>query len=180
MRKLCALLLVLVVCGSSCKKKQADILAGIKKNYETINKKLPDYTKRQADDITSKDPGTITGYFRDEEVKKVYVQHFGEKSRTFTEYYFDDGSLIYISRQEYIYNKPNTYTEEKAKAANDSVWYDDKLTKLEQSTYYFNDNKLIKWLNGSKDIAVNSPEFTEKEPLLIADALIAMKQVREE
>ena len=181
MRKLFLVLIVFVVGFSSCKKKQADVLANIKKNYEKINKGIRDFTKRQVDDITSKDGGNITGYYKDDEVKKIYVQHFGEKSRSFTEYYFDDGQLIYIIKQEFIYNKPNTYTEEKARAANDSEWYDDKKTRLEISAYYFNNNKLIKWLGpGGKDIAVNTPEFTEKEPVLIAEALIAMKQLKEE
>ena len=181
MNKLFFAFFVLLIIGVSCKKKQADVLADAKKNYEKINKQINEYTKKQVDDISSPEGGRITGYFREEEIKKMYVQHFGEKSRSFTEYYFDDGNLIYMLRQEFIYNKPNTYTEEKAKEANDSVWYDDKKTKLELSAFYFNDNNLIKWVGpGGTDIAVNTPEFVSKGPILLAEALIAMKQLKEE
>jgi hypothetical protein len=181
MRKLLVVFSVLCLLGVSCKKKQSEALSDIKKNYGKINKNLKDYTKKVVDDITSREHGTITGYFRDEEAKKIYVEHFGEDSRTFTEYYFDDGNLIYMLKQEFVYNKPAAYTEEKAKAANDSIWYDDKKTRLEISAFYFYDNKLIKWVRpGGQDVAVNTAEFTEKEPILLAEALIALKQVKSE
>ena len=181
MKKLLILFVLFAVVVSSCKKKQTIVISEIKKNADKVNTDIKDYTKREVDDITSKDGGTITGYFREEEVKKIYIQHFGEKNRSFTNYYFEDGNLIYIARQEFVYNKPNTYTEEKAKAANDSVWYDDKKTKMEMSVFYLSDNKLIKWIApGGKDMPVNSAEFTGKEPLLLAEALIALKQLKEE
>lgn len=181
MRKLSLLVCFIFLSVSACKKKQSDAIGNAKKCYQQINAHLGDYTKREADDITSKDRGRIVGYYRDEEVKKMYVQHFGEKSRTFTEYYFDDGALVYEVRQEFVYNKSNTYTEAVARAANDSVWYDDKKTRLEISAYYFNENKLIKWVgpNGT-DIATNTAEFVEKEPILLAEALIALKQLKED
>lgn len=181
MRKLSVLFLVLIISITACKKKASDAIANAKKCHEKINSNLKDYTKKEVDDITSKDRGKITGYYKDEEIKKMYVQHFGEKGRSFAEYYFDDGMLVYELKQEFVYNKPNTYTEEAAKAANDSEWYDDKKTKLEISSYYFNDNKLIKWVGpGGNDVAVNSPEFTEKEPILLAEALLALKQLKED
>lgn len=181
MNKIFTVLVLVVLAFASCKKKQEDILAKIGKNTELINSKLKEYTLKQADDIVSEEHGVVMGYFRDEEAKKVTTQHFGTNSRRFTDYYFDDGMLIYVRSEEYVYNKPNTYTEEVAKAANDSVWYDDKLTKLEINRYYFNDNKLIKWTGpSSNDVPVNIADFTQKEPTILAQALIALKQLNAE
>jgi len=181
MNRLYAVFILLFLVVSSCKKKQEDILANISKKTEQINAKLKEYTLKQVDDIVSVEKGVVVGYFRDEEAKKVNTQHFGEKSRTFTEYYFDDGMLIYVRSEEYVYNKPNTYTEEVARAANDTDWYDDKKTKLEINRYYFDKNKLIKWTGADKsDVPVNIADFVQREPTILAQALIALKQVNNE
>jgi hypothetical protein len=91
--------------------------------------------------------------------------------------------LIFVTRQEYIYNKPQYYTEEKAIENNDTVWYDDKKTVLQMSRFYFNKNKLIKWIDGAnngEDVAVNKPEFTNKESSLWAETVILLKQLKED
>jgi len=183
MKSFLSLVLLTFFCFSACKQKQEDILTDIKKKAEEIDGSLKKYTKRQVDDLTSLTGGNITGYYRDEEVKKVYAQHFGEKGRTFTDYYFDDGMLIFIYRQEYIYNKPLYYTEELARSNNDSDWYDDKKTQLQVSRFYFHKNKLIKWIDGAdsgNDVAVNKPDFTTKESSLWAETVILLKQLKED
>jgi len=181
MSKLLAFSLLLIIGISSCKKKEGDVIADIQKKTAEINKKLDKYKMRSVDDITNSAAGNITGYYRDDEVKKVYAEHFAETGRTFSEYYFDDGLLIQIIKQEFIYNRPRSYTEEKAKQDNDTVWYDDKKTKLEIYRYYFSDNKLIKWTGSdNKAITVSTANFTDKESELWAETLILLKQLKEE
>ena len=180
MNRIIICFLLSLVCFTACKKKHEISVKEIKQTVVKINSKLNDYTKHQVDDLTSKEGGDITGYYRDEEVKKIYAQRFGTNSRVFTEYYFDDGLLIYILKQEYLYNKPNNYTEAVAKAKGDSVWYDDRKTKLEVSRYFFNDNIMIKWVNsGGVDMPVNTPEFLEKQSSLWAETIILLKQLKE-
>ncbi len=135
--------------------------------------------------FTSVTGDTITGYYRrDEEIRKIYYQNtFGEKSRIFSEYYFDDGMLIYLVKQEYIYNRPQSYTEELARSNNDSNWYDDKKTKLQVSKFYFDKNKLIKWIDGSNnntDVPVNKPDFINKQSSVWAETVILIKQLKED
>ena len=181
MKRFLTLVLLLLICFSSCKEKQEDVLADIKKKKEEINSDLKKLTIKQVDDLTSPTGGSISGWYRDEELRKIYAEHFGDKSRTFSEYYFDEGMLIYVMKQEYIYNKPQSYTEEAAKSFNDTVWYDDKKTRLEVSRFYFNKNKLIKWINGNnEDVPVNKPEFIDKESALWAETIILMKQLKEQ
>lgn len=172
--------LLSLACFTACKKKHEISVKEIKEKVNKINGKLNDYTKEQVEDLTSKGGGDITGFKRDEETKKIYAQRFGTDSRTFTEYYFDDGMLIYILKQEYIYNRPNNYTEEVAKAKGDSVWYDDKKTKLKVSRFFFNDNIMIKWVNSDGvDMPVNTPEFLDKQSTMWAETIILMKQLKE-
>jgi len=181
MRKYLAFLF-LVCCSLSCKDKQpADIIAEVNSNCKKINSSLADYKLRTVDDITHPAGGTINGYYRDEEVKKVIAEHFSDTCRTFTEAYFDDGMLIFIEEQNFVYNLPITCTEEVARAKGDSVWYDDKLTKLEISRYYFDDNKLIKWvLPGGREVSNKTSDFINRESGLWAETVVLLKQLKEE
>ena len=180
MRKIIPLLILSFIVLSSCNKKPEDAVADATKKYREINEKLPDYKSRQVDDITSSAAGTITGYYRDNEVKKIYAEHFSDTNRVFTEYYFDDGMLIFILQQTYTYNRPDTYTEEKAVAAHDSVWYDDKKTKLGIDRFYFSKNKLVKWIPPSgKEVTPATSAFIDKESVLWAQAAILIKELKE-
>ncbi len=180
MSKYLSIFFLFVIGFSSCKEKPEDALANAKKKYEAINKKLDDYKSKTIDDITSKAAGTITGYYREDELKKIHAEHFTDTDRVFSEYYFDDGMLVFIEQQDFVYNKPNTYTEEKAKANNDSVWYDDKKTKMEISRYYFYKNKLLKWLKpGNKEVAPATAEFIDKESVLWGETVILIKELKE-
>lgn len=182
-RGLIVMLLASVVCFSACKKKQEDIIADTNKTRETIEKKLNDYTLKRVDDLTykNKGAGTIDGYFRDKEAKKIHAEHFTQNGRAFTDYYFDDGMLIYVLKQDYLYNRPNTYTEEVAKERGDSVWYDDKKTKLTVNSYYFHKNKLIKWVGvDGNSQPVNTSDFAERESAIWAEAIILLKQLKDE
>lgn len=181
MRKILSLFLLLLICVFSCKKKEADVVADVKKKQQEINRKLKDYTQKHVDDITSPGGGNITGYYRDDEIKKILAEHYTDTNRAFTEYYFDDGMLILVLKQNYIYNKPVFYTEEKAKAFHDSVWYDDKKTRLETSSFYFNKNKLVKWAGpGNKYIPANTTAFINEESELWAETVILIKELKEQ
>jgi len=185
MNKNCARLitvaLLAIVCFSACKHKPEDVITQANKTREDINKNLGEYKSKHVDDLTSAAPASITGYYREEELKKIYAEYFGEKDRTFTEFYFDDGMLVCVLEQDYIYNKPNTYTEEKAKQNNDTVWYDDKKTKLETSVFYFTGtNKMIKWTDAGNDIPMGSTDFTNRESEIWAQAAVMIKELKEQ
>ncbi len=181
MSKFVALLLVSFIFISSCKQKQENVLADIKKNYAEINAKLKDYTRKQVDDITSPGAGSITGYYRDDEIKKITAQRYTDTNRVFSDYYFEDGMLIFVVEQDFVYNKPVSYTEEVAKLNNDSVWYDDKQTRMQVSRFYFHKNKLIKWLNADNiDVPVNNSGFDNKQSELWAQAVVQIKQLKEQ
>jgi hypothetical protein len=179
MKRILLLAFIAIVSFGACKKKQEDVLASIKKKKEKIETKLKDYSFRKVDDLISDGNGVVSGYFKDAEAKKVSTQHFGKEKRSFTDFYFDDGMLIYAVSQDFVYNKPNYYTEELAKEAHDTEWYDDSKTKLEINKYYFSDNKLIKWTGPqATDVPVNIADFTKQEPVILAHALIALKQLK--
>jgi len=157
------------------------VVTDVNKTRDKINKQLKDYTSKRVNDLSSKALGSIMGYYREAEVRKIYAEHYTDTNRVFDEYYFDDGMLIYVLEQNFKYNRPNTLTEEKAKANHDSVWYDDKKTKMEITRFYLNKNKLVKWiLPGGKEVPPASAEFIDKEPMLWAQAALLIKELKEE
>jgi len=180
MRSLLALSLLIMV-FAACKKKPENTVADILKHYNEINGKLKDYKVKHVDDITSPAPGTITGYYREDEVKKIVGEHFADTCRTFTEYYFDEGMLIYIVRQNFVYNVPDTLTEEKARSRGDSVWYDDKKTRMEVSRFFFSGNKLFKWVGpGGREVPKEEWPRYNKEAALWAETIVLIKELKEQ
>ena len=165
----------------SCQQKTANVQEDIMKHYSEINKKLKDYKIKHVDDIRWAAGDAITGYYRDEEVKKIVSERFTDTCRTFTEYYFDDGMLIFVLKQNFVYNKPVSYTMEKANALGDSVWYDDKKTVLQVSRFFFNKNKMVKWISfDNKEVSDKTWTFTNKESSLWAEALVLLKELKEQ
>jgi hypothetical protein len=176
-----ALLLLLLCCATACKRKPDDVVADDIKKVQKINDNINDYTLKQVDDLTAQMGGSIAGYYKDKEVKKIAAENYFDTCRTFTDYYFDDGMLIYVVEQNYIYNKPASYTEEVAKAHNDSIWYDDTKTRVEVNRFYFGKNKMVRWIApGKKEVPITLPEFTDTESALWGKSLILLKELKEQ
>ncbi len=166
--------------------------------YQKINSKLKEYDSRTVDNIVSPgSPGIVTGYYRErvEEMKKITVMNVTDTNRVFIDYYFDEGMMLYVYCQNFIYNRPQSYTEEKAMANGDSVWYDDKKTKAEISRYYFDTkvklptdlthftftkNVMVKWIQpNGVEVTPGSEAFLIEESVLWAQAAILMKELKE-
>ena len=198
MTRYLSLFLIIAICFSSCSKTPDEVVKSVNEKYQKINSKLKDYDTRTVDNIVSPGaPGTITGYYRErvEEMKKITAANFTDTNRVFIDYYFDDGMMLYVYCQDFIYNRSNKYTEEKARANGDSVWYDDKKTRLEISRYYFDTkvklptdlrhftftkNIMVKWIGpDGAEVKAGSDAFTTEESVLWAQAAILMKQLKE-
>ncbi len=181
MNKYIGFLVLSLFCFAACKQKPDDVVASANKKVAVINKKLPDYKQKLVDDLHSRAKGNITGYYRDDEVKKVYAEHFSDTDRIFASYYFDDGMLIYAEEQDYKYNCSDEITPEIAAANHDSVYYDDKKTRLMVNRYYFDKNKLIKWLPPSVNgKPVPTGDMITRESLLWAQTLVFLKKLKDE
>lgn len=172
------LLVAVIVSLAACKSKPEDVIAKTKKKVAETEKKLPDLKQRTVDDITSAARGNITGYYKNDEVKKIYSEHFSDTNRVFISDYFDDGLLIYIEEDNFRYNCSDKITEQVAAENKDTVWYDDKRTKLLVSRYYFNDNKLIKWDTPPNTAMDRS--LTDKQSLLWAQTAVMLKELKDE
>jgi hypothetical protein len=76
---------------------------------------------------------------------------YGELGKNYEEYYFKNDSLIFSFMQFHEYNAPFYMTNDKANEFG-SEPYDPNKTIINEDMYYFQNNKLIRWLNKDKHL----------------------------
>jgi hypothetical protein len=168
MKKFLLVVLLAIIFIPSCK---IDDEADIMEIYNKINTELPTYTHKTVDMVgISKDGGVITGYFKGKEIKKVTVESYFDTGRDYTEYYYADDDLVFVLQQKYHYNRPDYYTEERARANNDTEWYDDTRSTKRTSRFYFKDDEMIKWIDEKNfNRSEDSKDFEEQQKKIYAD-----------
>ncbi len=127
--------------------------------------KIKSFKKVQVD-VTDKstEGGIIVGYYDKNDLKKIVSKIYGEMGRMTEEYYFDDGSLIFVTAHDYHYKLPIDEPNDDGRAVGEVKW-------VSEDRFYFENNKLIKWVDGSgKVIHAKSSDYQDRESLLIKDA----------
>lgn len=178
MRIIITYALFALLCISSCKE---DDPGDVIKEYKKISQHLSEYSHKTID-LTgiTEIGGTMTGYFKDKSLKMVAVEVFADTGRNYTEFYFSDDNLLFVLREDFSYNRPYHYTEERARANNDTVWYDDKKTVMKTARYYFKDERMMKWVDErGRDISDDSREFAFEEKKMFSDAKRLQKMMKE-
>jgi hypothetical protein len=121
----------------------------IKTQYNRIRTHLSSYdtvTTAIADE--SIEDGYVKLYYdKNKSLKLIEVNWLGESGKRITEYYFDNDKLIFAFDQDFNYNRPIYWDEQKAKEMGDSEVFDLNKTKVIEDRYYFKCEKLIVWLD---------------------------------
>jgi hypothetical protein len=114
--------------------------------------------------------GEAIAYLKDEKVYLIEKWLLGESYRQNIKYYFDKGTLLFVLETLYTYNRPYYYDQKMMKENNDTTYYDDKKTVITESRFYFKDRKLIRLLDGSKQLEPGTLFYINKEKELVAEA----------
>jgi hypothetical protein len=133
----------------------------IRQHYATINRSTAKYRKVKKElSGFSAEGGQMIAYFDGQNLMKIDAKFFGESGRAAEEYYFWDGKIIFVLRTDYAYSKP----------------FSGKVVRTEVSRFYFDNDKLIRWLDpAGKQVASTTSEFAEKQK----DYLDSSKQFSE-
>ena len=126
-----------------------DPIAPIRQHYAQINRDARLY-RRVKKELSgfSAEGGELIAYFHGPSIMKMVATYFGEGGKATEEYYYWDGKLIFVLRTDYSYNRPLT----------------GKVVKTDVSRFYFNDDKLIRWIDeNGKQMAADSSEYQEKQ-----------------
>jgi hypothetical protein len=126
-----------------------DPIAPIRQHYAQINRDARLYRKVKKElSGFSAEGGELVAYFHGPSIMKMVATYFGEGGKATEEYYYWDGKLIFVLRTDYRYNRPLT----------------GKVVKTDVSRFYFNDDKLIRWIDeNGKQRASGTTEYDEKQ-----------------
>jgi hypothetical protein len=139
-------------------------ISAIRKEVNLINKNVKKYTKttKSVEGISLE--GTEADYFAaGKSLKKITAKSYGETYNATSELYYSGEQLIFV------YQKFNRYDTQ--------VFMNPppKVVSTKESRFYFANGKMIKFLNGKKDVK-NTTKFwldSESETVQMADKLKA-------
>ena len=120
--------------------------AAIKNNlqsYDTVRVSILD---------ESMEGGYAIGFHNNLDFKLIEVTWFGEMGMRTVEYFFVQGQLCMAFNTDFIYNRPIYWDEKTAKEMDDKEVFDPSKTRVKEDRYYFQDNKLIRWLDGKHEV----------------------------
>jgi len=131
----------------------------IKRIRAEFNKINSDTSKMRVikEDVSgqSTEGGTATTFYENNDLRKLRVVFYGETGNSQTEYYFLNGQLFFCFEQNNHYNKP-MYEK------------NIKVDKREENRFYFNKQKLIRWVTDNGKIT-DKTSYPSKEREILGD-----------
>lgn len=131
------------------------IILKIRKEYVSINADSKKY-RISLKDIRglSTEGGELKNYYDGDELKKSVLSLFGEMGKSIQEYYFAGEQVFFCFERNTEYDKP--------------IYNNDmRIKKIEENRYYFNGEKMIRWVGASGKI-VPSDQYTEQAQVLLS------------
>lgn len=135
-----------------------DLIEQIRNEYNLINNSLGSYSKIENNDINVyKDLNpdnysfesediyrlamiNLIRYYDNGELKKAVVKFNGDRQNLISEYYYKNDSLFFVFKTELDYKNPK-WSED----------FNETEKKVLENRFYFNGEKLIKWIDFNKE-----------------------------
>jgi hypothetical protein len=93
---------------------------------------------------------------------KATITFEGDREDLTSEYYFHNQHLIFVFKKKIDYDKPKWDDH-----------FDINKRTIFENRFYFNSDKLIKWIDADKNIRkATDPEFKKKEQQILSDAAL--------
>lgn len=152
MKKLITISSILLLTGNFIFAQNKDsLIKAIRIQYGQIRENYNSYDTTMIDIWDeSTEGGQATGFYDNGEPKLIEVVLLGETGKKRCEYYFNSGKLIFAYNQGFHYNRPIYWDEKTAKENEDDEFFDPNKTTVTEDRYYFDQEKLILWLDNDK------------------------------
>ena len=152
----------------------------IREEFQSIQKAVPSLSVRSVELIGySTEGGEANAFFdKNDKIRLIKVELLFESGKSFREFYYESGKLIFAFVQDHRYNVPFYVTPEIAKEIGGEPFDPSKTTQAE-NRYYFANCKLIRWLNEQReDVEPGSNGFkaAEKEIMEFSNEVLAEVQ----
>lgn len=152
----------------------------IRKEYQSIRNALPRLKAETVELSGYSTEGGEAQAFRDSKgnIGLVKVELFFESGKVFEEFYYENGALIFVLYTNHRYNVPFFVTPETAKEIGGEA-FDPKKTTITEDRYYFNNGKMIQWLDEKKNsVKPQSKEFKDAEKEIMETSNEMLSQFR--
>lgn len=143
------------------------VIKNIREEYKKINSDTNLIVIEK--DLTglSTEGGVLFSYYDKAGLRKAVLTFYGEMGKRIDEYYFKDGKLIFLFKQEFHYNQP--------------IYIEDgfKIERTEENRYYFCDEKLVRWIDDEKamrDVRTDESKRMSSELIVDASAILNLKK----
>ncbi len=156
--KILVFLITLAIFNSSyiTAQTEEDMVKLIRQQFKTINDELKSY-RSEFSSGTDEESGadwSVNEYFKGEQLMKVEEKYFGDMTENYNQYYYWNNQLFFIFTN-YTYYMP-----------------DESGSIVTENRYYFNKNKLIRWLDSEKIAKEkNTDDFKDNEKLWLEKAV---------
>ena len=128
---------------------EQESISSIRERYAAIQKNLAKYrvVKKELSGFST-EGGELVAYFDGASVVKMAVTHLGETGRSFEEFYYRGGELVFVFYRRETYDAPMS----------------GKVSKTEEERLYFADGRLIRWLDSrGRSVAPGRGEYSEAQ-----------------
>lgn len=150
----------------------ASKLQDIRTKYSTIRENLTSYEETVVEIMNeSLEGGHATAYTDHSEIKLIEVAYYGEMWKQITAYYYDQDKIFFVFDQHFRYNHPFYLTKEKAEEMGLKTYHDPKKTTVEETRFYFFNEKLFRYLDeDKKEVDLVTEENALKGEFLLKEA----------
>jgi len=139
----------------------------IRKWFSTINTDLKDYTLVEKDvEDESTEGGFIKAYYNNDKLILMHCEFYGEMGNLVEDYYYNNEKLFFVFAIRNNYSSP-VYEEV------------EKTISKEENRYYFNNDKMIRWIDAKSVKIVKSSDYFIKTGKSIFDESVRLLEVFE-
>jgi len=164
MKKIVIVISLLIIGTFFCSQVK-DKIAEIRTKCQKINQNIKTFSKKEKeDDDSSEEGGSVIAFYKDHKLQLITAEYFGETGKWKDEYYFDNGNLVFVIKNQFEYNRPIYWDKKMAKENDDTAYFDNKKTTKKTDKFYLDGDKVILWINNkNKEEQNNSAVFIKQE-----------------
>ncbi|HVQ40145.1 MAG TPA: hypothetical protein VMS31_21575 [Pyrinomonadaceae bacterium] len=125
-----------------------DPIQSVRQQYAAINKRMARYKKvRKELSGYSAEGGELIAFFDGPAIVKISATYYGETGRAAEEYYYQDGTLIFVYRKDSTYSRPLS----------------GKVIRTRENRFYFQNGRMIKWVDENGNTMANGEDYLKQQ-----------------
>jgi len=134
---------------------EEELILRIREQFKTTNANLLTYEKIiKSIEGESLEGGVILLYRTDGDTVLMHCEFYGESGNLKEDYYFWNSLLYFVFTVREIYDYPNS-----------------NVIETEENRYYFNNGKMIRWLDKNKNkVNIYADEFSQTEENILYES----------